>query len=80
MGTTNRKGENDLTHEEHRQRHIELHQSFDELVADYLAQTSGLPSTTTLIELIVWSKRQTENPTPNPFQAREIAHAEVKRG
>lgn len=69
-----------MTHEEHRQRHIELHEALDELIADFLAQTSYLPSDTSLMELMKWSCEQTINPTPNLF-AREGAHLpEVQRG
>ena len=51
-------------HEEHQIRHEALHQAFDELIADYLAHNPDkLPSTTTCVELMVWSHQQTLNPT-----------------
>ncbi len=50
--------------EEHKQRHIKLHASFDELLADFIGHTKGLPSETTLAEFMEWSYGQTLNPTP----------------
>lgn len=70
------KGDHDITHrtiaevrkayqtEKHRARHIELHQAFDELLADYLSHHSGKrPSDTTLLELMAWSHGQTVEPS-----------------
>ena len=52
-----------MDEEEHRLRHVELHKSFDELMADFLAQhPRKLPSNTTLMELMVWSHKQTIKP------------------
>ncbi len=33
-----------LTPEEHRERHVLLHKNLDELAADFIAQTTKLPS------------------------------------
>jgi hypothetical protein len=54
----------ELTEEEHRQRHVELHKALDELIADFLAHTRGtkLPSTTPIRELMEWSHKQTVKP------------------
>lgn len=52
-----------LSPEQHQQRHIELHKSLDELVADFITQTGKLPSKTPLIELMEWSYQQTQSPT-----------------
>ena len=52
-----------LAHKEHKQRHEMLHQNLDELVADFIDQTEGLPSETTILELMRWSYEQTLNPT-----------------
>jgi hypothetical protein len=56
-----------MTHEEHKARHVNLHHSFDELLADWI-ENGGLerpyPSEHTILELIEWSYRQTLNPTP----------------
>jgi hypothetical protein len=54
-----------MTPEEHKDRHILLHQHFDELLADFIWQTDSLPSQTTLLELINWSYQQTLEPTEN---------------
>jgi hypothetical protein len=52
-----------LDTETHRARHIELHRSLDELLADMIQQTSCLPSKITVLELLQWSHTQTVNPT-----------------
>ena len=49
--------------EEHRQRHIALHQALDELVADWIMQTDKRPSANTVLELMQWSNEQTRWPT-----------------
>jgi hypothetical protein len=49
--------------EEHRQRHVALHAYLDELIADYIRHTGGLPSKNTIYDLIVWSCGQAKNPT-----------------
>ncbi len=49
--------------EDHKQRHIELHKYLDELVADFITHNQGMPSTTTILQLMKWSKEQMENPT-----------------
>lgn len=56
-----------MTPEQHKQRHVELHRSLDELVADFIHHTPHLPSTTSITTLIKWSYSQTLNPTdPKP--------------
>lgn len=53
-----------MTHDEHRARHVLLHEQFDELCADYLTHNRGsLPSKTTMAEMIRWSHEQTIDPT-----------------
>lgn len=51
-----------MTKEEHRLRHVELHQALDELVADMIGRTGKLPSETTIMELATWSYQQTKEP------------------
>lgn len=48
---------------EHKKQHKELHNSLDELTADFIRHTKGLPSNTTVLELMTWSHEQTTNPT-----------------
>ena len=48
--------------EEHKIRHIELHKSLDELLADYINITGNLPSKTMLSDFLKWSYMQTINP------------------
>lgn len=47
----------------HRQRHLRLHNSIDELAADYMVHTNHRLSTSTVMELLRWSHEQTEHPT-----------------
>ncbi len=51
-----------MTRDRHITRHKELHQSFDELIADFIGHTKGLPSKTTVMELMEWSHKQTLDP------------------
>lgn len=46
-----------------KQRHQELHRSFDELLACYLVQTQRTISQTPLMDFLKWSYRMTESPT-----------------
>ncbi len=54
-----------MTKSEHKQKHIDLHKSLDELFADYIyhhkdeSQFIQMP----LIKLITWSSEQSKNPT-----------------
>ena len=48
---------------EHIKRHKLLHGKLDELVADFIGHTKGLPSKTTLMEFMEWSFAQIQNPT-----------------
>jgi hypothetical protein len=60
-----------LTEEEHRQRHIELHNSLDELFADFITHqpiTEGGFLQRPIIDLIEWSHSQTINPESNPTE------------
>jgi hypothetical protein len=52
-----------MTHDEHKARHKALHEAFDELVADYLRwNPDKTPSTTTCMDLMIWSHEQTRQP------------------
>lgn len=52
----------DLTKEEHIDRHKYLHNALDELVADWIGKTGKFPSKNSIRELINWSHQQTLNP------------------
>ena len=54
-----------MTHEEHRQRHIELHRALDQLFADYIQHHPQQTEFTTmpLRQLLEWSYDQTITPT-----------------
>jgi hypothetical protein len=66
-----------MTHDEHKQRHVQLHQGLHELIADWMAQTAVLPSEALVSELVRWSMRQVENPTVNEFMPEEEGHLPV---
>ena len=51
-----------MKNKKHRQRHIELHNALDELVADYIVQADKLPSESTIMDLMKWSYVQTVKP------------------
>jgi len=51
-----------MTKKEHIKRHKELHKALDELFADFITYTKGRTEST-ILELIKWSHKQTENPT-----------------
>lgn len=51
-----------MNKEEHIKKHKELHSALDELVADLIRHTKKLPSTTSVMELMAWSNKQTWNP------------------
>lgn len=51
-----------MTKVEHIKRHKELHEALDELFADFISDTKGR-TTSTIMELIEWSYKQTENPS-----------------
>jgi len=46
--------------------HQFLHESLDRLVAEFITQTHRFPSRTSVLELMEWSKKQTE--TPDAFE------------
>ncbi|MFA5186907.1 MAG: hypothetical protein WC551_10545 [Patescibacteria group bacterium] len=52
-----------MTLSEHQAIHKKLHESLDELLADFITHTQALPSKTTILELIQWSHKETTNPT-----------------
>ena len=51
-----------MTMEEHKKQHIKLHKALDELLADWIGATEGLPSRASILDLVKWSHAQTENP------------------
>ena len=51
-----------MTPEEHKKRHAELHKAMDELLADWIGATEGLPSKASILDLVKWSHAQTKNP------------------
>ena len=54
---------------EHVQRHKESHQTFNELLDDFMLHTKKLPSKTTLMEFMEWSHSQIFNPSPDPSES-----------
>lgn len=52
-----------LTKEEHKKIHQELHIALDKLVADYIVHTGRGLRNSTIMDLMQWSAKQTDNPT-----------------
>ncbi len=49
-----------MTRNEHIQQHIILHNCLDELCADFIENTNKLLSKTSILDLLRWSNKQTE--------------------
>ena len=47
---------------EHKERHHMMHKYLDELVADFVNNTGKALRGVTLIEFMMWSKKQIKNP------------------
>jgi len=58
-----------MNKEQHKQKHIKLHRSLDELLADFIIHTGKRPSETSLMELLDWAFEQTKEPTANEYKA-----------
>ena len=61
--------------ETHKARHVELHKSLDELLADFVLHTGRRPSQTNLMELLSWSHEQTLLPTEGDGKAASLLRA-----
>lgn len=53
----------EMTEEEHRQRHQVLHRALDELLADFILHTSEPPLRRPILDLVEWSHQQTIQPS-----------------
>lgn len=51
-----------MNREEHIARHQELHKALDELIADWILCKSVSPSRGSVVDLIIWSYKQTTDP------------------
>ncbi len=49
--------------ESHKRRHVFLHRMLDELLADWITHTGGIPSKCEMPAFLKWANEQTENPT-----------------
>ena len=59
-----RKAQGDGAKEvDHQARHKELHEHLDELLADFITHTKGMPSKNTILDLMRWSHEQTIAPS-----------------
>jgi len=63
-----------MTRTEHIERHILLHEHFDELLADFITHTGKLPTKTSLTEFISWAFQQTIEPDLKPGEEYESEH------
>jgi hypothetical protein len=52
-----------MTHQEHIERHKQLHRNLDELMADYIEHSEKGLDETSVMQLMKWSYQQTLNPT-----------------
>jgi hypothetical protein len=60
-----------VTRDEHKLRHVMLHQHLDELLADYLMHHDGaLPSRTGMMDFLSWSHQQTVEPAELPVEGK----------
>lgn len=57
------EGKDEMTEQEHKERHKLLHEHLDELIADWIGSSPGrYPSKCTIHELIMWSSSQIMKP------------------
>lgn len=50
-----------MNDEDHKKRHQKLHESLDELFADFISHTKG-GTASSILELMTWSCTQTQKP------------------
>ncbi len=56
-----------MGNEVHRQRHVDLHEALDELIADYIVCTGQSLTRSSILDLMNWSSSQTVLATePDP--------------
>jgi hypothetical protein len=67
-----------LNQGEHRARHRMLHRFLDELVADFIDHTHGMPSKTNLMDFMKWSHEQTVSPTEKKALKKKPSERVVK--
>jgi len=51
-----------MTKDEHKLKHVKLHEALDELLADFIDHTEGPILNRPITDLINWSYKQTQNP------------------
>lgn len=59
----------EMTQRQHKARHVLLHKELDELVADMIMDTGRRPSSTTVLDLMMWSHSQTKKPTDDNYHS-----------
>jgi hypothetical protein len=64
-----------MNKKEHIKRHKLLHAYLDELLADWIGETEGLPSKCTLMEFTRWSHQQTIKPSDRHERYPDKANA-----
>ena len=74
-----------MTHDEHKARHLMLHNALDELLADYILGLGPLGYEggfldTPVKTLMEWSFRQTLSPTGLEHEEREIGDLGIQEG
>jgi len=59
---------NQLDLRQHQERHRELHARLDELIADWMTHTGGMPTKATVFDLMTWSAAQCDSPDEDERQ------------
>jgi len=65
-----------MTKDEHKKRHITLHECFDELLADFIKSTGAAPLRRPIIDLVDWSYKQTQEPDHEEPQQQQLKSRE----
>lgn len=58
-----------MTEEEHQLQHSELHKALDELIADWITHGNGMPSKSTVYDLLEWSHKQVNEGPDHPVES-----------
>ena len=60
-----------MTKSEHIEAHKRLHRLLDELIADFIFHSGKLLSRTTILDLMIWSHKQTSTPDGGEQEPQE---------
>jgi len=60
-----------MKREQHIKAHQRWHETLDRIVAHYFATTRKLPTQSTIMDLLEWSRDEAIEPTPDPMEEEE---------